>query len=555
MHKKLIKKHQFGGYVPGIAPSVYNASMGQTPSTPGYIPTGSTSVNSGIGEIMRSGAIGQAIAQGGSIAGQMIGGEAGNAIGTVAGNLGSNILSAGSISGGLKNFSKFNVKGFGTKGFEGFGNLGNLAGGIATGILDRSASHQRTSGKYGSIAAGTDMIGGLIGSLGNYGGYSVLGSLGMAAANKLTGGTDGMTIADSLLGSSSLAGGLTAINPIAGAAYVGLSALNSATGKTTTKNSYKDFMSREQLDPLWASYSKSFADHKDALKYGGKKYGGLSRLTGQYGKADRKVRNDNSRLNTMMDIADRRELGQIRGEQMADINALDYRLNTFGGYDQYGTRVGRKGMKLPTKQEISKVKSILEYKKGGQMNVIPEGALHARKNHMEGAGKDFTHKGIPVMDKDGEQQAEIERDEIIFSLRVTQKLERLKNDGSDEAAIKAGKLLVDEIFHNTDDRTGLIAEVIGQNTTVLKEGGVLLAQEPEIESEIEVEEPVGIEEVEYYENGGILEEGDNAISAEEPEIYNDDVEEFQKGGNIEQLNNLSPDKLQELENILKYLNQ
>jgi len=95
------------------------------------------------------------------------------------------------------------------------------------------------------------------------------------------------------------------------------------------------------------------------------------------------------------------------------------------------------------------------------MNVIPEGALHARKNHMEGAGKDYTHKGIPVMDKNGEQQAEIERNEIIFSLEVTQKLERLKNDGSDEAAIKAGKLLVDEIFHNTDDRTGLIAEVIG----------------------------------------------------------------------------------------------
>jgi len=125
------------------------------------------------------------------------------------------------------------------------------------------------------------------------------------------------------------------------------------------------------------------------------------------------------------------------------------------------------------------------------MSVIPEGALHARKNHMEGAGKDYTHKGIPVMDKDGEQQAEIERNEIIFSLDVTQKLERLKNDGSDEAAIKAGKLLVDEIFHNTDDRTGLIQEIIGQNTTVFKNGGIIVeaptcginVEEPEIEIE------------------------------------------------------------------------
>jgi hypothetical protein len=57
----------------------------------------------------------------------------------------------------------------------------------------------------------------------------------MSAVNKITGGTDGMTVADSLLGSSSLAGGLTAINPIAGAAYIAVSGVNSATGKTTDK--------------------------------------------------------------------------------------------------------------------------------------------------------------------------------------------------------------------------------------------------------------------------------------------------------------------------------
>jgi len=36
------------------------------------------------------------------------------------------------------------------------------------------------------------------------------------------------------------------------------------------------------------------------------------------------------------------------------------------------------------------------------MTVIPEGALHARKNNMEGAGKDITAKGIPVVDNKGE---------------------------------------------------------------------------------------------------------------------------------------------------------
>jgi hypothetical protein len=42
------------------------------------------------------------------------------------------------------------------------------------------------------------------------------------------------------------------------------------------------------------------------------------------------------------------------------------------------------------------------FKQGGQMSVIPEGALHARKNNMEGAGEDFTAKGIPVIDNNGE---------------------------------------------------------------------------------------------------------------------------------------------------------
>ena len=59
------------------------------------------------------------------------------------------------------------------------------------------------------------------------------------------------------------------------------------------------------------------------------------------------------------------------------------------------------------------------------MSVIPEGALHAHKNHMEGAGEDFTAKGIPVVDNKGKQQAEIERNEIIFRKEVTDKIEEL----------------------------------------------------------------------------------------------------------------------------------
>ena len=130
--------------------------------------------------------------------------------------------------------------------------------------------------------------------------------------------------------------------------------------------------------------------------------------------------------------------------------------------------VGKEGMKLFTSEQRALIKKILEmptpevpvFKEGGQINVIPEGALHAHKHHMDIEG--ITNKGIPVvtLEKgDVVQQAEIERNEIIFSLEVTKKLEKLKEDGSDDAAIEAGKLLVDEILRNTVDNTGLLKEV------------------------------------------------------------------------------------------------
>lgn len=112
--------------------------------------------------------------------------------------------------------------------------------------------------------------------------------------------------------------------------------------------------------------------------------------------------------------------------------------------------------------ELSKKESELE--ETNQKNIIPEGALHAHKHHMDNADN-LTKKGIPVIDNEGEQQAEIERNEIIFTLEVTKRLEELyskyqdseySQKEKDEAAIEAGKLLVEEILFNTEDRTGLI---------------------------------------------------------------------------------------------------
>ena len=108
--------------------------------------------------------------------------------------------------------------------------------------------------------------------------------------------------------------------------------------------------------------------------------------------------------------------------------------------------------------------SMPEFQNGGSINVIPDGALHARKHNMDVDG--ITKKGIPVVsEKDGEieQQAEIEKEEIIFRLEVTQKLEELEKkfysdestqEEKDECALEAGKLLVNEILYNTQDNTG-----------------------------------------------------------------------------------------------------
>ena len=111
--------------------------------------------------------------------------------------------------------------------------------------------------------------------------------------------------------------------------------------------------------------------------------------------------------------------------------------------------------------------NVPEFQNGGSINVIPDGALHARKHNMNLDG--ITEKGIPVVsEKDNgkiEQQAEIEKEEVIFRLEVTQKLEELEKKyyseeasqkEKDEYALEAGKLITEELLHNTKDNAGLL---------------------------------------------------------------------------------------------------
>lgn len=94
-----------------------------------------------------------------------------------------------------------------------------------------------------------------------------------------------------------------------------------------------------------------------------------------------------------------------------------------GGYNLSGMRAGKQGMIIQQKPTeislvleakefkdggtldaqptyIELVNEVDEFQQGGSINVIPDGALHARKHNMDIEG--ITHKGIPVVsEKEG----------------------------------------------------------------------------------------------------------------------------------------------------------
>ena len=142
-------------------------------------------------------------------------------------------------------------------------------------------------------------------------------------------------------------------------------------------------------------------------------------------------------------------------------------INRYNGNTYQNLAIGKEGLRLPDREMLDALyaKRVTSFKDGGVIgvdsNVIPEGALHRELNHMEEYNKELdkviTDKGIAVVttDKEGkvEQVAEIEKEEIVFRLELTKKVEELWHEGTPEAMLKAGKLLVKEIMGNTDDNT------------------------------------------------------------------------------------------------------
>lgn len=243
----------------------------------------------------------------------------------------------------------------------------------------------------------------------------------------------------------------------------GVSMLVGMFGGRTAK-SYKS----AEIDQMTNAYGGSVADINAAQALSGKRMLGT-------GKANKFIREQNRVNNLITDISLE---SKLRKSNSAGDTYLSQNQNKYTGYTPQ-LLLSKKGMKFP---ELDVARSIInswavrsteepqKFQLGGKMNLIPEGALHARKHNLEKVNPELegqiTSKGIPVVAQ-GEggviQQAEIEKEEVIFRKEFTDKLEGLykqyQEDSSDDVAIEAGKLICYELLKNTDDRSGLIKSI------------------------------------------------------------------------------------------------
>ena len=197
--------------------------------------------------------------------------------------------------------------------------------------------------------------------------------------------------------------------------------------------------------------------------------GGKSILFGK-GKKEKQIANAWSMYNKKADITDFNKK-RLDSDAAMSLNTQN-QLRFSGGQQLYS--LAKHGMKFP---ELDEARVIIsrwstnstepkKFQLGGKMNLIPEGALHARKHNLEKINPELegqiTSKGIPVVAQ-GEggviQQAEIEKEEVIFRKEFTDELERLYKQYQDDIAIEAGKLICYELLKNTDDRSGLIKSI------------------------------------------------------------------------------------------------
>ena len=229
-----------------------------------------------------------------------------------------------------------------------------------------------------------------------------------------------------------------------------------------TKKTDEFKFDRSRVANISSAYDMSTFDSADDLS-GGK-------FLGQRDKVNNFIAEQNRKKDLMTGISDTQKLRKMGASAMA-ADLAQQNKNRYGGVTGQQFAIGKEGMKMPG---LDWARNLLaKFQKGGKLgtpgiesNVIVEGAYHAHKNHLDEVNpelSDMTPKGIPVATEDPDgvktQVAEIEVGELILTKELTEKLEALYKDGSDEAAIQAGMLFAEEIIDNTvDNKGGVIDE-------------------------------------------------------------------------------------------------
>lgn len=346
---------------------------------------------------------------------------------------------------------------------KGFGLAGSIAD-VAGSLIPQAEQSALTTGLNQGYDAAANAVSAIPGVGTIIGGAMKVGGMLSDGLTALGVGTDQMTTADKILDSKFLK--LTPVGLI--------NSIGAKKADTITKDN-------EAFEQVGSAYGGTQATVDDALTKSGKKYGLFS--GGARNRANRQIHNAQMQQSKMSNIADEAQMAFAASNN--PLLGLGTQLQLNGGYQQNTVRAGKSGLKMDRDfakrvvklskgqkekrkkiQEEVRMEEVAGFKNGGAVNVIPDGALHAHKHHLENVDEKFedvTSKGIPVIteEKGGDikQHAEVEREEIIFNLEVTKQLEKLMQDGSDEAAIEAGKLLVYEILENTVDNTGLLNTV------------------------------------------------------------------------------------------------
>lgn len=351
-------------------------------------------------------------------------------------------VKSSSGGGGIKNMSAGLQQGLGTAAST----LGSMSGG------DLTAEQNATREGIRSAISSAGPIGAIIGAA-----SGVVDAIGSATGLNLDNIDKDAAQRAGINGKAGLQNTLNSLP--------GVSMLVGMFGGKSAK-SYKS----AEIDQMASAYGGSVNDINAAQSLSGKRMLGT-------GKANRFIREQNRINNLVTDISLESKLrkSNTAGELYTTQNQ-----NKYSGYSPQ-LLLSKQGMKFPELDNARKLISswsikstetqeLPKFQLGGKMNLIPEGALHARRHNLEEVNPELegqiTNKGIPVVvQSEGGvvQQAEIEKEEVVFRKEFTDELEDLyeayQENPLEELAIKAGKLICYELLKNTDDRSGLIKSV------------------------------------------------------------------------------------------------